>query len=190
LGKNGGFVLKLPGELEVPFVVGGIPFFLGVKTAFYVTVGFSNKNQSISGSYTIDYDGNAGFSTSTGGTATGTGVIEGIGKVLLDQANAIMSGPISLILGAQIPQLELGLGIKGLNVAGFVDLVADTAIQVGGNGGGGGVSTGCDAREINVTSSAGAEANFFGFSATSTPVTLFSKTFNAAYPAGCGTVGG
>jgi hypothetical protein len=92
-------------------------------------------------------------------------------------------------LGTQIPQLELGLGIKGLNVAGFVDLVADTAIQVGGNGGGAGVSTGCDAREINVTSSAGAEVNFFGFSASSSPVTLFSKNFQAAYPSGCGTVG-
>ncbi len=189
LGKNGGFVLKLPGELEVPFAIGGIPFFLGIKTAFFVTVGFSNKNQSISGSYTIDYNGDAGFSTSASGVSTGSGAIQGIGKVLLDQANAILSGPISLVLGAQIPQLELGLGIKGLNVAGFVDLVADTAIQVGGNGGGVGVSTGCDARVINVTSSAGAEANFFGFSASSSPVTLFSKNFQAAYPAGCGTVG-
>jgi len=189
LGKNGGFVLKLPGELEVPFAIGGIPFFLGIKTAFFVSVGFSNKNQSISGSYTIDYNGDAGFSTSASGVSTGTGAIQGIGKVLLDQANAILSGPISLVLGAQIPQLELGLGIKGLNVAGFVDLVADTAIQVGGSGGGVGVSTGCDARVINVTSSAGAEANFFGFSASSSPVTLFSKNFQAAYPAGCGTVG-
>ncbi len=90
LGKNGGFVLKLPGELEVPFAIGGIPFFLGIKTAFFVTVGFSNKNQSISGSYTIDYNGDAGFSTSAGGVSTGTGAIQGIGKVLLDQANAIL----------------------------------------------------------------------------------------------------
>ncbi len=188
LGKAGGFVLKLPGELEVPFAIGGIPFFLGIKTAFFVSVGFSNKNQSISGSYNIGYNGDAGFSTSASGVSSGTGAIQGIGKVLLDQANAILSGPISLVLGAQIPQLELGLGIKGLNVAGFVDLVADTAIQVGGNGGGVGVSTGCDARVINVTSSAGAEANFFGFSASSSPVTLFSKNFQAAYPPGCGTV--
>jgi hypothetical protein len=187
LGKAGGFVLKLPGELEVPFAIGGIPFFLGIKTAFFVSVGFSNKNQSISGSYSINYNGDAGFSTSASGVSTGTGAIQGIGKVLLDQANAIRSGPISLVLGAQIPQLELGLGIKGLNVAGFVDLVADTAIQVGG-GGGGAVSTGCDARVVNVTSSAGAEANFFGFSASSSPVTLFNKNFQAAYPPGCGTV--
>lgn len=108
--------------------------------------------------------------------------------MILDQANAIVSRPTSLVLGAQIPQLELGLGIKGLNVPGVVDLVADTAIQAGGNGGGVGVSTGCDARAINVTSSAGAGVNFFGFSALSSPVTLFSDTFRAAYPAGCGAL--
>lgn len=190
LGAAGGFKLTLPGEITVPFVIGGIPFFLGVKTAFYVTVGFSNKNQSISGSYTINYDGNAGFSTSASGATTGTGVVQGIGKVLLDRANAILSGPVSLVLGAQVPQIELGLGVKGLNVAGFVDLVADTAIQVGGNSGAVGVTTGCDARELEVEATAGAEANFFGFSAASSSATLFSKTFVASYPPGCGTVGG
>jgi hypothetical protein len=192
LGAAGGFKLTLPGELTVPFAIGGIPFFLGVKTAFYVSVGFSNKNQSITGSYTVNYDGNAGFSSSSSGATTGQGAVQGIGKVLLDQANAIMSGPITLVLGAQIPQLELGLGVKGLNVAGFVDLVADTALQVGGNTGGLGASTGgCDARDLKVVATAGAEASFFGFSASLTsPVTLFSKDFTASYPPGCGTVGG
>ena len=47
LGSAGGFVLKLPGEIEVPFAIGGIPFFLGVKTAFFVSVGFSNKNRRL-----------------------------------------------------------------------------------------------------------------------------------------------
>ena len=61
LGAAGGFKLTIPGELTVPFDIGGIPFFLGVKTAFYVTVGFSNKNQSIQGSYSVNYDGNAGL---------------------------------------------------------------------------------------------------------------------------------
>jgi hypothetical protein len=108
LGKNGGFVLKLPGELEVPFAIGGIPFFLGIKTAFFVSVGFSNKNQSISGSYTIDYNGDAGFNTSASGVSTGTGAIQGIGKVLLDQANAILSGPISLVWGPRSLSSSLG----------------------------------------------------------------------------------
>ena len=100
----------------------------------------------------MNYDGDAGFTTSASGATTGAGEVQGIGKVLLDQANAILSGPITLVLGAQIPQLELGLGVKGLNVAGYVDLVADTAIQVGGHGGAVGASTGCDARDLKVVS--------------------------------------
>ncbi len=188
LGSSGGIKITLPGELTVPFYIGGIPFFLGIKTAFFVSVGFSNKNQSISGSYTVNYDGNAGFTTSSSGVTSATGAVQGIGKVLLDQANAILSGPISLVLGAQIPQLELGLGVKGLSVAGYVDLVADTALQVGG---GLGASTGgCDARDLKVVASAGAEAKFFGFSATTGSTTLYSQDFLASYPPGCGTVGG
>jgi hypothetical protein len=192
LGSAGGFKLTLPAEVSVPFVIGGIPFFVGVKTAFYIAVGFSNKNQSIKGSYTINYDGNAGFSTSSSGATSALGAVQGIGKVLLDQANAILSGPITLVLGAQIPQLEVGVGVKGLNVAGFVDVVADTAIKVGGNTPGLGPSTGgCDARDLKVLVTAGAKASFFGFSANVvSPVTLFSKDFLASYPPGCGTVGG
>ena len=120
------------------------------------------------------------------------GVVQGIGKVLLDQANAILSGPITLVLGAQIPQLEVGIGVKGLNVAGFVDVVADTAIKVGGNTPGLGPSTGgCDACDLKVLVTAGAKASFFGFSTNLVnPVTLFSKDFIASYPPACGTVRG
>ncbi len=191
LGSAGGFKLTLPGEVTVPFTIGGIPFFLGVKVAFYVAVGFSNKSQSIKGSYTVNYNGNAGFSTSASGATSALGAVKGIGKVILDQANAILSGPISLVLGAQIPQLELGLGVKGLSVAGFVDLVADTAIKVGGGTPGLGPSTGgCDARDLKVLATAGAKASFFGLSASLGLTTLFSKDFIASYPPGCGTVGG
>jgi len=189
LGAAGGFKLTIPGEITVPFAIptplGPLPMFVGVKVAFYVSVGFSNKNQSIKGSYTVNYDGNAGFSISKTGATTGSGVIKGIGQVILDQANAIMNGPISLVLGAQIPQLEVGLGTKGLNVAGFVDLVADTAIKVGGGFGG---STGCDARDLKVLATAGAKASFFGMSADLGSTTLFSKDFIASYPPACGTL--
>ncbi|HYA45905.1 MAG TPA: hypothetical protein VED59_09865, partial [Acidimicrobiales bacterium] len=191
LGAAGGFKLTIPAEITVPFAipapppVGAIPMFLGLKTAFFVSVGFSNKNQSIKGSYTVHYDGDAGFSVSKAGATTGSGIIKGIGQVILDQANAIMNGPITLVLGAQIPQIELGLGGEGLNIAGFVDLVADTAIKVGGGFGG---STGCDARDLNVLATAGAKAAFFGLSAELGSTTLFNKHFVAAYPPGCGTV--
>jgi hypothetical protein len=96
-----------------------------------------------------------------------------------------MNGPISLVLGAQIPQVEVGLGTKGLNVAGYVDLVATTAIKVGGGFGG---STGCDARDLKVLATAGAKAAFFGMSASFGSTTLFSKDFRAAYPRACGIV--
>ena len=135
LGKNGGFVLKLPGELEVPFAIGGIPFFLGIKTAFFVTVGFSNKNQSISGSYAVDYNGDAGFrhlsqrrvyryrrDPGDWKSAPGPGQCH--------NERAYKPGP-----GGTNPSARAWARHKGARCGGSVDLVADTAIQVGGNGG-------------------------------------------------------
>jgi hypothetical protein len=56
LGNAGGIKITLPAEITLPFSVGAVPFFLGVKTAFFASVGFSNFDQSVNGSYTINYE--------------------------------------------------------------------------------------------------------------------------------------
>lgn len=180
--RAGGIKITLPGEITIPFAVGGVPLFLGIKTAFFASVGFSNFDQSVDGSYTINYDGKGGFSVTKSGATSALGALHGLGKVILDAANAVKNGPLSVIFGAQVPQLELGLGVKGLNVGAFIDLVAQTGVATQGSG--------CDTRELEVLGSAGAEANFFGFSAPLGAATLFDKKIMAAYPRGCGTFPG
>jgi hypothetical protein len=182
LGSAGNIKITLPAEITLPFEVGPVPFFLGIKTAFFASVGFSNFDQSVNGSYTINYDGKGGFTTSSSGATSALGALQGVGKIILDAANAVKTGPLSVIFGAQVPQLELGLGVKGLNVGGFVTLVAQTGVSTYGSG--------CDTRGLEVLGSAGAEANFFGFSAPLGAATLFDKKVSAAYPAGCGTFPG
>ena len=179
LGNAGGIKITLPAEITLPFSVGGVPFFLGVKTAFEASVGFSKFDQAVTGSYTVKYDGKGGFTASSSGATTALGALQGLGKIILDAANAVKNGPLSVILGAQVPQLELGLGVKGLNVGGFVTLVAQTGVELKGSG--------CDTRGLEFLGSTGAEANFFGFSAPLGAATLFEKKYTAAYPAGCGT---
>ena len=136
----------------------------------------------MTGSYTIDYNGTGGFSTSSSGATDPLGVIQGLGKVVLNAANAVNTGPLSVIFGAQIPQLELGLGVKGLNVGGFVTLIADTGVVTYGGG--------CDTRGLQVQASAGAEAKFFGLSLNLVSATLFQKQISASYPSGCGVFNG
>lgn len=182
LGNAGGIKITLPAEITLPFAVGGVPFFLGIKTAFFASVGFSKFDQSVDGSYTINYDGKGGFTTSSSGATSALGALTGIGKIVLDAANAVRNGPLSVIFGAQVPQLELGLGVKGLNVGGFVTLVAQTGVELQGSN--------CDTRGFEILGSAGAEANFFGFSSSLGSTRLFDKQYSAAYPRGCGKFGG
>lgn len=177
LGSAGGVKITVPAELTVPFDVGGVPMFLGIKVAFEASAGFSGYNQSLSGSYTINYDGHGGFTTSSSGATSAAGVVQGLGKIVLDAANAVKSGVVSFLFGAQFPQIELGLGVKGLNVGAFVSLVGQSGIAS---------SDGCDTRQFEILGSAGAEASFFGLSASLGSATLFDKTYQAAYPRGCG----
>jgi hypothetical protein len=179
LGKAGGIKVELPAEIAVPFFVGPVPFFVGVRVAFFASAGFSSFDQKLSGSWTMKYDGQGGFTTSSSGATTGAGILKGLADIILNARNAVRNGPLSFILGAQMPQLELGLGIKGFNVAGNVTLIGSTEIATQGSN--------CDTRKMEIEGSAGASATFFGISASTSPATLFDKTINAAYPRGCGT---
>lgn len=181
LGTSGGIKITLPGELTVPFFLGPVPFFLGVKVAFFASAGFSQFNQELSGSYTFTYNGSGGFSASKSGATSAAGILKGLGDIILTAANAVKTGPISFIFGAQMPQLELGLGVKGLNVAGFVTPLISTGIATFG--------AGCDTRKIEAQAVAGAQANFFGFNASAS-ATLFDKSVYASFPKGCGTFPG
>ncbi|WP_121251095.1 hypothetical protein [Nocardioides ferulae] len=182
LGQAGGIKVTLPVEVAVPFMVGAIPFYVGLKVAFFASAGFSGFDQELSGSYTLDYDGSGGFQLSQSGATTGQGVLDGLGKIILGAAEAVATGPVSFVFGAQLPQLELGVGTKGLNVAGHVTLVGQTGIATFG--------AGCDTRKYQIFSTAGATAEFFGLSAGLGTVSLFDKSYYASYPPGCGVFPG
>jgi hypothetical protein len=179
LDKAGGIKITLPAEIAVPFFVGPVPFFLGINVAFFASAGFSSFDQELSGSYTFSYNGAGGISVSKAGATSAAGVLKGLGDIVLAAANAVNSGPLSFVFGAQMPQLELGLGVKGLNVAGTATLIGSTGIATYGPG--------CDTRQMEIEGVTGAEANFFGFSADLASSTLFDHKIEAAYPKGCGT---
>ena len=183
LGANGKtYLLSLPGSMRIPIIIDGIPFYVGFKVAYFVGVGFSQKSQKVSGSYTIGYNGSSGFTLSSKGVTTPTGAIKELGKILLSNVNAALNGPIGIVMGAQIPRIEFGLGVKGASAGAYANLVASTEVEVGGSGGTGG----CDARKLEVLATTGAEAEVFGLKVGTTPFTLFDRVYNAAYPPGCG----
>ena len=178
LGQAGGYKVELPAEIVVPFAVGGVPFFLGVRVAFFAAAGFSSFDQELSGEYTMQYDGSGGITASSSGATSPTGVLDGLASIVLNAVNAVNKGPLSFVFGAQMPQLELGMGVKGFNVAGNVTLVGTTQIATFGGG--------CDTRKMQIIGTSGANATFFGLSSAFGTQKLFDHTIQAAYPAGCG----
>jgi hypothetical protein len=178
LGSAGGIKITIPAELMIPFDIGGVPLFLGIKVAFDASAGFSALSQSLSGSYTISYNGSGGFTTSSSGATSVSGVVSGLGKIAAGAISALSSAAVTFTFGAQFPQIELGLGVKGLNVGAFVTLVGQSGIAF---------SSGCDTRQFQIVGSAGAEASFFGLSASLGTATLFNKTYQSASPTDCGT---
>ncbi|MEZ0579655.1 hypothetical protein [Nocardioides sp. MH1] len=179
LGDAGGIKVELPAEILVPFTVGPVPFFVGVRVAFFASAGFSNFDQELSGEWTMKYDGAGGITTSSDGATSPAGALDGLAKIILGAANAVNQGPLSFVFGAQMPQLQLGMGIKGFNVAGNVTLVGTTQISTTGPG--------CDTRKMRILGTTGASASFFGLSADLGTQNLFDKTIQAAWPTGCGT---
>jgi hypothetical protein len=179
LGQAGGIKVELPAEIVVPFVVGGVPFFLGVRVAFFAAAGFSSFDQELSGEYSMQYDGSGGLTASSTGATSPTGVLDGLADIVLNAVNAVNQGPLSFVFGAQMPQLQLGMGVKGFNVAGSVTLVGTTEIATYGSG--------CDTRKMQILGTAGANASFFGLSTSFGTQKLFDHTIEAAYPSGCGS---
>ena len=189
LGAVVGFKLTIPAEITVPFAIPlppplpPIPMFLGLKVAFFVSVGFSNKNQSIKGSYTINYDGQAGFSISKSGVTTGRGLIQGSaghprpGQRYPQRANHpcpwrpdTSDRAWTRRQGPQRGRLRRPGRRHGHQSW------RPRPCRVGASTGG------CDARDLKVLATAGAKAAFFGLSADLGSTTLFSKDFIAAWP--------
>jgi hypothetical protein len=197
LGVGAEEVLRVPFDLRIPLVVGVLPFYVGVEASYFLRVGFSKVGQQIAGSYTGAYSGVGGWQFSPSSGFSGTGSATPQGAVQLDQSDAQLSGPIGIVIGAEAPRIDLGVGVEGaVSVAGFIDFIGTTAIQVGGNsslgilGGLGGSTGGCDARALMVVSETGIDADVLGHGFTPYTKELFSKEFDASYPPGCGAVGG
>ncbi len=176
-GADNGIKIDLPAEIAIPFFVGPVPMYLGVRIAFFASAGFSDLNQKVSGNWSLGFGGHGGFGVSNSGATTRSGTITGSGGIVLNAANQVHGGAMSFIFGAQMPQLELGLGVKGLDVAGDMTFLGTTGVATFGGG--------CDTRQIEAEGSGVAQSTFFGLSENATK-TLFDKKTQAAFPAGCG----
>jgi hypothetical protein len=152
-------VINLPFALELPIVVGPIPFKLTFKTGFAFQPTFTSKVTVAQGSYHATFRGDvpmtdsasapdSGAATEGGGSATGTGEITSYGGTLsvaaVGLSTTVALPKISLTiglpsaLGALLPTSDLGGPYATmLTQANFIATGATTMVQ-------------CEKRELNV----------------------------------------
>jgi hypothetical protein len=100
---------KLPLKVEVPLVVAGIPFTFTVEATIEVRLSMAMANNTLNGEASFEFGGPAGFEFTQGGfTVNGKQVTEVAD--LLDTVNASASGPVGIVITAQLPKFGIGLG--------------------------------------------------------------------------------
>ena len=173
----------LPFSYDLPFVVGGIPFFVKIQFELLVNVSMSARNATLQGAVDIDYDGSGG-----GGLSGSNAIsVEGSPSATATVDTTLQSITLSssgAIVAVAAPKVVFGIGFPGvLNGTGYVDLIA----SVGQTTGAAIAGQVCSKYDVYLTVKAGLGAQIFGAVNKSQDLAskdLFDKHITQAQP-GC-----
>ncbi|GHJ46882.1 hypothetical protein Cs7R123_42240 [Catellatospora sp. TT07R-123] len=116
--------LSFPFEAPIPFVVGGIPFTLKVKSAIRIVPAL-RENSSSGGSFKVTYDADQGFAKSGSPLLTGTSDLR-TAEAVLGAKETVTAGylPVGFGWGWEFPRLELAT----LGIGTFAFITLDTYV--------------------------------------------------------------
>lgn len=177
-GVADAFILRIPAAFRVPLIIGGIPFSIGIKTAFQIAPAFTSKQAVAEGSFKATFNGSEGFAMTTG-NVTATGTVNSDPQVN-DESSILGAGVQGFSAAIQFPKIELGIGAIGTEAVGYVDIVTSAASITPGELG----TRHCNKHEIIVSGKAGAMFSAFGISLGEVKAPLFDKTVNKSVPEG------
>jgi hypothetical protein len=183
-------IINLPFALEIPMVLGPIPFKLNIKTGFAFQPAFSSKVTVAQGSYHAAFGGDVPMTDSAdaapaadsgGGTATGTGTINSYGGTqsvaAVGLSTTVALPKITLTIGlpsalsAILPAADLGGPyVTFMTQANFLATGVTTMVQ-------------CEKRELNLIIVAGYTPGLLGkLKLKPQSKTLLSKNYTEVRP--------
>ncbi|MEO7104724.1 MAG: hypothetical protein ABI311_15075 [Gemmatimonadaceae bacterium] len=177
-GVADAFILRIPAAFRVPLIIGGIPFSIGIKTAFQIAPAFTTKQATAEGSFKVTFNGSEGFAMTTG-NVTATGTVNTDPKVN-DASSIFGAGVQGFTAAIQFPKIELGIGAIGTEAVGYVDIVTSAASITPGELG----TRHCNKHTLIVSGKAGAVFSAFGLSLGEVKAPLFDKTVDRSVPEG------
>jgi hypothetical protein len=135
--ENQPFKLRIPGaSIEIPLIIGGIPFVFEISAAIIIHPGFTSKGSFTTGHFTVTYNGKEGFS-SGGSEPTPEGQVHGTDNI--EHETSIGSiGPMGFVGALEMPRFELALAVMSpWNMQEVAGVGAhNSAARVLGNAGG------------------------------------------------------
>jgi len=172
--------LELPVGGKLPFIVGGLPFWLTVKSNIAFVVALTGRGAVAHGSAHLDFGGSQTFHTDATGSMDASFSPERVDPVLGD-GTATNSAEISgFSANLSLPRIELGAGISEASAMVHFSLVTgDTSLTPGALG-----LQQCQRHTLSITGNVGASAELFGHAFETDDKEIFRKELVRTIPDG------
>jgi hypothetical protein len=149
-------LFDLPLSIEVPVVIGGVPFALDIKVGVQVNLSLAKLNNTLQGLAKITFDGDAGFQYA-GGQLKVFGERVQNTEDLLKALKGGTEGPVGLVLTNELPKVSFGLGFKHIKAGVFLSNGYVTSFHILP------MPAPCTATNISYVLASGVTGKFLGF---------------------------
>lgn len=119
--------IKLPPIYKAPMPIAGIPFVMTINANLILKPGFGGKNETMKGSFHINYNGDEGITVKAGQASASPGTLSGDGS--LGQMLSVSIAPHAILVGMAAPKITLSLGtdsVTDLMTSALPNSLADT----------------------------------------------------------------
>jgi hypothetical protein len=104
--------IKLPPIYRAPMPIAGIPFIMTINANLILKPGFGGKNETMKGSFHINYNGDEGITVKAGQASASPGSLSGDGS--LGQMLSVSIAPHAILVGMAAPKITLSLGTESI----------------------------------------------------------------------------
>jgi hypothetical protein len=176
-GRGGETSFSIPMSIDVPLVVGGIPFTLAIGASMTIEPAFSAADASVTGKLEVSYDGSTGMSV-TGGSLTGTGALNPQTTSPEDVLGGLSISPVAVIVHMEFPQVSFGLGTALARASATFNLRSSVGIQFSGSSN----VIPCAAQNQAMVATAGITGELLGSEVELASIELFRKNWDFFVP--------
>jgi hypothetical protein len=168
-------LFDLPLSLEVPVVIGGVPFTLDVKVGVQVNLSLAKLNNTLNGLAKITFDGDAGFQFAGGQLKVFGERVQNTDD-LLKALKGGAEGPVGLVLTNELPKLSFGLGFKHVKAGVFLSNGYVTSFHILP------MPAPCTATNVSYVLASGVTGKFLGFEMEIARKAITEKQWHFQFP--------